>query len=248
MLNAYQEANSAIKYLDFLNSPNGQIQQNILWQAISPRLPKNPTSKILDAGCGPGWLTAKLHKLFPGTQACDSSELFIKFAKSHNKNIAFTQAGLLEQLPYQTNYFDAVILNMVGPDLANLDLALKNIATNLKPGGKLIMTIPNPKYSFPAGVWKRGFFDILLGKKPKLVFQTPPPAGQKIQREFSNHSSIQSFYYTLENYQKAAQTAALTQTHKDEIRSLTDSKKFDLNYQLYRYPLLLLLEFSKLSE
>ncbi|MFA5990960.1 MAG: class I SAM-dependent methyltransferase [Candidatus Doudnabacteria bacterium] len=247
MLNAYQDANSAIKYLDFLNSPNGQIQQNILWQTISLRLPHDPESKILDAGCGPGWLTTKLHKLYSNIQACDSSELFIKFAKSHNTNIPFTQAGLLESLPYPENYFDTIILNMVGPDLANLDLAIKNISVVLKPGGVLIMTVPNPKYSFPAAVWKRGFLDILLRKKPKLIFQTPPPVGQKIQREFSYQGFIPSFYYTLENYQKAARSAALTQTHMEEIRSLTDSKKFDLNYQLYRYPLLLLLEFSKLS-
>lgn len=244
MNNAYQDANSAIKYLDFLNSPNGQIQQNILWQAISPRLPHDPESKILDAGCGPGWLTTKLHKLYSNTQACDSSELFIKFAKSHNKNITFTQAGLLEPLPYPENYFDAVILNMVGPDLANLDLAIKNIAASLKPSGKLIMTVPNPKYSFPTAVWKRNFLDILLGKKPKLILNAPPVSGKKIHREFSPHSLIPSFYYTLDNYQKAARSAALTQTFLEEIRSLTDSKKFDLNYQLYRYPLLLLLEFT----
>ncbi len=247
MLNAYQDANSAIKYLDFLNSPNGQIQQNILWQAISPRLPKNPDSKILDAGCGPGWLACKLREHYPNTEACDSSGLFIKFAKTHCPNILFKETGLLQPLPYPPNNFDVIILNMVAPDLANLDLAIKNIATNLKPGGKLIMTVPNPKYSYPAAVWKRSFLDILLGKKPKLILNTPPPAGQKIQREFSCRNFIPSFYYTLENYQKAARTAALTQTHLEEIKSLSDSKKFDLNYQLYRYPLLLLLEFSKLS-
>ncbi len=247
MLNAYQDANSAIKYLDFLNSENGQIQQKILQQAIFSRLPKNPTAQILDAGCGPGWLTAEIQKHYSNSQACDSSELFIKYAKSHYPNIPFFQANLTASLPYSPNYFDVIILNMVGPDLSALEPAVKNIVTFLKPGGKLIMTVPNPKFSFPVAVWKRSFFDILLGKKPKLICLSPPSPGQKIEREFASGNKIPSFYYTLENYQKAAHSATLTQTALIEIKSPTDSKKFNLNYQLYRYPLLLLLEFSKVG-
>ena len=247
MINAYQAADSAIKYLDFLNSTNGQIQQNILWQAIFPRLPKNPASKILDAGCGPGWLAARTRKHYPNTQACDSSEIFIKFAKSRYPNIVFNEAELLQPLPYSPNFFDVIILNMVGPDLADLELALKNVATILKPGGKLIMTVPSPKFSYPAAVWKRSIFDVLLGKKPKLIFNPPPVGGRKIAREFSAGKTIPSFYYTIDNYQKAARSAALTQTMLEEVKSSIDSEKFDLNYQLYRYPLLLLLEFSKVG-
>ena len=56
----YQDPPTAIKYLDFLNSANGQIQQRVLTDAIFSCLPKNADAKILDAACGPGWLSANL--------------------------------------------------------------------------------------------------------------------------------------------------------------------------------------------
>ncbi|HYV33252.1 MAG TPA: hypothetical protein VE973_00175, partial [Candidatus Limnocylindria bacterium] len=93
--------------------------------------------------------------------------------------------------------------------------------------------------------WKRSLLDVLLGKKPKLKIKTPPVSGQKIQREFGKNVKIDSFFYSLDNYLKAGEDAGLKLNLKQEIKSQTDSSNFDLNYQLYRYPLILLLEFSK---
>jgi len=248
MINAYQETGTAIKYLDFLNSQNGQIQQNVLYEAILPHLPKNPTTKILDAGCGPGWLAGRLQKHFKTMEACDSSPLLIKFAKTRYPEAVFKEAGLEKPLPYPPAYFDAIILNMVGPDLQNLNPALKNISEVLKPNGKLIMTVPNPGLSFPAAVWHRSLMDRIFGRKPKLLIKNPPQGGVNINREFCPGAKIVSYYYTLNNYVQAAKNSKLEQTTIAEIKSTTDSRKFDLNYQLYRYPLLLLLEFKKIGQ
>lgn len=249
MSNAYQDSQTdsqtAIKYLDFLNSHNGQIQQQVLFNAISARLPKNLGLRILDAGCGSGWLCGMLKKDFKNIEACDSSDFLIKFAKTHYPGPDFKVVELGKLLPYPQNNFDFVIINMVGPDLNRLDLAFANVAAVLKPSGKLLMTVPNPEFTYPAAEWKRGALRFILRQKPKLIKKQPPVGGQKISREFGGNYKIASYYYTLDNYISACQKAGLSFKQKQELPEAAQSQKFDLNYQLSLYPLLLLLEFEK---
>ncbi len=247
MANSYQDPKTAQQYLDFLNSKNGQIQQKVLFEALRPRLANNPSSTILDAGCGPGWLTGMIKKEFNNVQACDASPVLIDFAKKHYFGIDFKIASLDQPLAYSPDCFDCVILNMVAPDLSDLSTTFKNLSAVLKPDGKLLMTIPNPQYTYPAAEWKRNIFDVLLGRKPKLQFKNPPIGGSKIEREFAKGIRINSHYYTLDDYLKAANSARLNLISQNEIRSKLDSRDFDLNYQLYRFPILLLLEFVKNS-
>ncbi|MBI5530451.1 MAG: class I SAM-dependent methyltransferase [Candidatus Doudnabacteria bacterium] len=247
MNNAYQAADAAIKYLDFLNSIDGKIQQQVLSREILRHLPQNPQTKILDAACGSGWLAGHLQKSYPGIEACDSSPLLIKFAQTHFPKIPFAECGLEKPLPYPANNFDAIILNMAAPDLENLSLAFKNLSVALKPKSSLIITIPNPEFTSPAAVWHRSLADVIFWRKPKLIFKKPPSGGTKFQRYFGN-SKIPCFYYTMENYLLAAGAAGLKLKQKTEITSAQDSKKFDLNYKLFRYPLFLLLEFVKIGQ
>jgi len=244
----YQDEFTALKYLDFLNSYNGKLQQKYLFDAISRSLPNNKDAKILDAGCGPGWLGGELKKHFADVAGCDSSEFFIKFAKAHHQGIDFKTAALDKPLPYEKNYFDIVILNMVGPDLEKLGAAFKNLSSVMKHGTKLLMTIPNPKYTYPAAEWKRSAADVLLRRKPKLKIKNPPLSGEKIQREFGKDVKIESYYYTQADYVSAASAAGFKLLDVGEIRSEHDSPNFDLMYQLHRYPLLLLLEFEKVGQ
>jgi SAM-dependent methyltransferase len=248
MNNAYQDSPAALKYLDFLNSENGQIQQEVLLRGISGSLPKNPELMILDAGCGSGWLAAALKKNFKNLEACDSSDFLVQFAKVHNLGPNYKIASLDQPLPYQKSFFDVAILNMVGPDLSNLDLAFANISSVLNQSGKLLMTIPNPAFTYPAAEWKRNELDFILRRKPKLVIYTPPSAGQKIKREFGKNSTIDSYYYPLDSYITSAHKAGLELKQNQALPPAAQSQKFNLNYQLSQYPLLQLLEFQKISE
>src|SRR5581483_6961039 len=182
MNEAYQDS-GALKYLEFLDSPNGKIQQKILTDAIRARLGTNHRLSVLDAACGPGWLAADLKKDYGDVSACDASKFFIDYARVNFPQIDFKIADLGKPLPYPKK-FDAVILNMSAPDLENLPGGIKNLSALMKIGGKLIMSAPNPKYSYPAAVWKRSWLDVLLRRKEKLVFKNPPKSGSKIKREF----------------------------------------------------------------
>ena len=203
----YQDPISAIKYLDFLNSTNGQIQQKVLLNAIRPKLGNNYLQIILDAACGSGWLAGALKKDYKHIEACDASDFLIKFAKVNHPGVNFKTATLNKPLPYEKNVFDVAVLNMAAPDLEDLGGALKNVADVIKSGGSLLMTVPNPIYTYPAAEWKRSWTDVLLGKKPTLRILSLVASGQKVQREFGASGKITSYYYTLPTYIEAAKKA-----------------------------------------
>jgi SAM-dependent methyltransferase len=246
MIEDYNNDLNAAEYINFLTSTNGQIQQKVLWEAIKNRLPKNALVEILDAACGSGWLTKSLSQNYPNSQGCDISEALIKSAKKEYRGIGFKIANLEKPLPYSTDFFDVIIINMAAPDISELVKSFKNIFDSLKPTGQLIITIPNPYYTFPVGVWKRSLLDFILDRKPKLLINHDYNHSQNIVREFNNgKTKISSNFYPLSEYIIKARSGGFTLVDIEELRSEKDSPNFDLNYQLYRYPLLLLLEFAK---
>lgn len=245
MENAYNNPISAIKYLEFLGSNNGIIQQNILYKSILEQLPKDMHAYILDAGCGSGWLSGKLKEKYSNISAFDASEFLIKIAKVNHANINYKIASLEGSPPYPDSQFDVVILNMVLPDISNLPKVFENISKVLKPHGKFIATIPNPKYTFPKAEWKRNFINIIFGQKPELKINPAFIASGKIKREYNKNSFIDSYYYSLSDYISNAKNNGFEITKTIELKPEHESQVFDLNYQLSQYPLLQLLSFKK---
>ena len=246
MNNTYQDSKTAQNYLNFLTSTNGQLQQNFLWESIKKYLPEQKNTKILDAACGSGWLTSKLKNLQYEIEAFDISESLISEAKNTVPNVNFKVWNLNQSLPYFKNYFDCVILNMAGPDLENLEIAFLHLNQILKTEGVFIMTLPNPKYTYPTAVWKRSLLDFLLFRKPKLkIVSSAEKELKNISREFKKGQTILSNFYPTDTYLKTAENLGLKLQTLEEINSLKDSPDFDLQYQLFRYPLLLTLVFKK---
>lgn len=101
--------------------------------------------RVLDYGCGDGWMSIQLAKNGHDVFAIDISiELVKKAALWANrlqlKNIHFFEmAG--EKLSFPDNYFDAVVGSAVLHH-TELQIALENINRVLKPGGKGIFIEP----------------------------------------------------------------------------------------------------------
>jgi SAM-dependent methyltransferase len=234
-------------YLNFLDSENGRIQQRVLTNAISLRLPRNNTARLLDAGCGSGWLTYALSKTYENIEGCDGAPVFINFAKKFYPKIKFSLVDLEQPLLYQDNYFDSVILNMVAHDTLNQKQAFANLVATIKPGGQFIITIPNPYYAFPVGSWHRSLFDVVTRKRPWLELVSYNKSHQLKYNGWSKSKNIStSSMYTLPEQIDNALASGLNLIKIEELVSETDDGKFNLNYQLNNFPLLLLLEFKKI--
>lgn len=100
--------------------------------------------KILDLGCGAGWL-AGITGIFGPTTAIDLSKIAIDKASTKFPYVNFFEADILN-LQYEPNSFDIVISQEVIEHLENVtqqENYIKIAFNILKPGGFFIITTPN---------------------------------------------------------------------------------------------------------
>jgi 2-polyprenyl-3-methyl-5-hydroxy-6-metoxy-1,4-benzoquinol methylase len=97
--------------------------------------------KILDFGCGTGWLTEWLAE-FGETTGIDLAERVIEAAQSRAPHIKFI-AGDIFQMPLQSVYYDIVVSQEVIAHVPDQGAYLERAAEVLKSQGYLIITTPN---------------------------------------------------------------------------------------------------------
>lgn len=98
-----------------------------------------PGAKVLDAGCGPGFVAAAAKLLGASVEGIDFSEGMIQRAKSQFPDIDFTVADV-EDLPAQDQTFDAVLSNIVLFHVTEPELAMSEACRVLKPNGRFVFS------------------------------------------------------------------------------------------------------------
>lgn len=106
---------------------------------------KNSQPKILDVGCGEGYITNEIKDLIPGAImfGIDSSNIAVKTASEKFSSIKFDVGDALN-LPYESSYFDIVICNNLLEHVSDPEKMLLEISSKLKKGGFLIISTPSP--------------------------------------------------------------------------------------------------------
>lgn len=101
--------------------------------------------RIIDAGCGIGFLTNALTKKFPRVLGIDPSSESIKIAEKHYGDRATYVCGTLESYSRKhENIADVVIANMVMMDVIKLDAFLDSVHRALSPNGVFVFSITHP--------------------------------------------------------------------------------------------------------
>lgn len=108
-----------------------------LQRFVDSHFERNGLSDVLDAGCG---YTLPLD--FPRSARLVGLDASPE-ALAKNQNIDFGIVGDIETYPLHAEEFDAVLCWTVLEHLANPRAALANMARALRPGGLLIIGIPN---------------------------------------------------------------------------------------------------------
>jgi SAM-dependent methyltransferase len=101
-------------------------------------------SRILDCGCGEGYLSRYLAEKGHSVTGIDLSEPLIKAARELGPHLIQFHVGDISNLPYKADAFDYVVSNFVLMELADLTRPITEIARVLKPGGVLIFQILHP--------------------------------------------------------------------------------------------------------
>lgn len=243
MQNSYQDPKIGKAYLDFINSTDGQIQQAAILKETLAHLPNKPV-KILDAGCGTGWLANKIQGYGHTVKACDLSEELIEYAQKNFPAINFAVCNLENQVPFMGENFDFIVASLALHDIPNINLAVKNLSQCLKPKGEFLLLTLNPYFAYPVGEWKRGLAGRLLGKKPKLVLNSYNQK-KKAPRQFTWRGGIPGYFYTLPEIFNAFLKQGFLLKSFRELEPQQNSDSYDLNYRLERFPVFVSLLFEK---
>lgn len=102
---------------------------------------------VLDIACASGRQLFQIQSKIKVGYGLDISQKFIDKAEGYrqkkNYNNLHFAVGLIEQIAFADNYFDKVICAEVLEHVFDKDIALKEVRRVLKPGGTLIVSVPN---------------------------------------------------------------------------------------------------------
>lgn len=98
-----------------------------------------PGAKVLDAGCGPGFVAASAKLLGADAEGIDFSEAMVEQAKDQFPDINFSVADV-EDLPAQDETFDAVLSNIVLFHVTDPEKAMSEARRVLKPSGRFVFS------------------------------------------------------------------------------------------------------------
>jgi SAM-dependent methyltransferase len=125
----------------FSGSNQGYAPNFRRWMAAElSRLP--PQSPVLEVGCGDASFTQELAKYSPEVTAIDISSAQIEENKSRFGGITFLQHDVAEKFPFADNSFNAIWCSEVLEHLFDPAFALREMHRVMKPGGKLLVTVP----------------------------------------------------------------------------------------------------------
>ena len=120
-------------------------RSDLIEWALRTFLPETRT--FMEVGCGTGYVLSRLEKKFPGVEF-SGSELFLEglqFARQRlPSSVALYQLDATDMPFLET--FDAMGAFDVIEHIPDDDLVLKNLYCALRPGGGLLLTVPQHKW------------------------------------------------------------------------------------------------------
>lgn len=167
-------------------------------------------ARVLDAGCGEGYLARVLAARGAQVTGMDISPRLVEQAraKSPDGSIEYQVADLSGPLPGREGSFDAVASYLVLNDVPEYRGFASTMSSVLCPGGRALLALNNPYYAFLSR-HVTDYFD--SGRvSPYRGFW---PAGIKVYH----------YHRTLEDYLDAFLSAGLRLTKLTDIATLADS-------------------------
>jgi 2-polyprenyl-3-methyl-5-hydroxy-6-metoxy-1,4-benzoquinol methylase len=189
--------------------------------------------RVLDAGCGEGYLARVLAARGAHVTGIDLSPRLIELARAKDPdgNIDYRVADLSQLPPGAARYFDAAASYLVLNDVTGYRGFAATLAASLKPGGRLVLALNNP-YSAVIDRHVTDYFDSGAVSRYRGLWET----------------GIKTYYHhrTLENYLDAFLATGLRLAKLTDIPALANVHRPDAYLPAdARFPRFMLLAFTK---
>jgi SAM-dependent methyltransferase len=112
------------------------------WNHTLLTLAEGRNGLVIDCGCGSGILLDDLAQRFEGAAGIDISAAMLAHIAPTTRQQAHIAVASMEALPFAANSFDLVFCRGSLHHAADLNRALANLRSILKPGGLLILSEP----------------------------------------------------------------------------------------------------------
>jgi 2-polyprenyl-3-methyl-5-hydroxy-6-metoxy-1,4-benzoquinol methylase len=113
--------------------------------------------RVLDVGCGNGYLCRKLARQGASVTGVDLSDRFLQIAREHEAKeplgITYHHASVAEMGCLPDAHYHKAVSNYVLMDVRDLDGALQHVFRALQPGGCFVVVISHPCFSCGPGGW-----------------------------------------------------------------------------------------------
>jgi len=114
--------------------------------------------RILDAGCGTGYLARRLARAGARVDGVDVSAKQLETARTEEAReglgIRYHQGDLADLSRFRDATFDAAVSNIVLQDVRRLREAVAEVHRVLRPGGRFVLSITHPAFEGPVpGRW-----------------------------------------------------------------------------------------------
>ncbi len=111
-----------------------------LWQVLGDVAGR----RLLDLGCGHGWLAEQLRLAGATVTGIDGSSVLLRHAASAYPDVTFTAYDLATGLPRLQQIYDGVVAHMVLMDLPELEPLIADVRACLAPDGVFVFSILHP--------------------------------------------------------------------------------------------------------
>ena len=99
--------------------------------------------KVLDVGCASGYLARELKSKKVLVYGVETEPKMSLKAKKHCIKVVNCDIEKGEKLPFSKGFFDVIVLGDILEHLRRPDLVLKKLKKYLRPGGRILISIPN---------------------------------------------------------------------------------------------------------
>jgi SAM-dependent methyltransferase len=133
----------ADQYSQMIGTPEDRINaafKDVLWESLGDLR----GAKVLDVGCGHGWLAQAMLAAGAGVTGIDGSTEMLARARRLCPRAEFIEWDLAQGLPPLAATCDRILANMVLMDIPNIQALLKAVRQSLSAAGKFIFTLPHP--------------------------------------------------------------------------------------------------------